>query len=117
MGRTIRSATQTWLEEEKALSRFARALRKDDQRLMVELINRSRLHIAESSYASNLYPMDIYLISMLLETFKELRQAEETINELCRRLNFSPPEVSAIPNLPDLIHLIETLDSQSLDER
>jgi hypothetical protein len=29
MGRTIRSATQTWMEEEKALGRFARALRKE----------------------------------------------------------------------------------------
>ena len=71
MGRTIRSATQTWIEEEKALGRFARALRKEDQRAMMELINLSRLHIAESSYASNLYPMDVYLISMLWRCFKE----------------------------------------------
>ena len=112
MGRTIRSATQTWAEEEKALSRFTRALRKEDQRLMLELINRSRLHIAESSYASNLYPMEIYIISMLLETFKQLRRDEDTIAVLCSRLGIEPPVSAEIPNLPDLVSLIESLDSE-----
>ena len=38
MGRTIQSATQTWVEEEQALSRFTRALRKSDKLLIEELI-------------------------------------------------------------------------------
>ena len=67
MGRTIQSATQTWIEEEKALQRFTRALRREDQAVMKDLIHLSRLHIAETSYAGNLYPMDTYIISMLLE--------------------------------------------------
>lgn len=74
MGRTIRSATQTWVEEEKALTRYVRALRKSDQALISELIALSRSHIAEASYASNLYPMDIYLVSMLLELYKKVAQ-------------------------------------------
>ena len=36
MGRTIQSATQTWIEEEKALQRFTRALRREDQAVMKE---------------------------------------------------------------------------------
>ena len=31
MGRTIASITQTWQQEEAALNRFKRALRKEDQ--------------------------------------------------------------------------------------
>ena len=59
MGRTIASITQTWLQEEAALKRFERALRKDDQLLLEELLVLSRQHLAEASYASNLYPLDM----------------------------------------------------------
>ena len=76
MGRTIQSATQTWVEEEQALGRFVRALRKSDQVLIDELIALSHSHVAEASYASNLYPMDIYLVSMLLELYKKFKQLE-----------------------------------------
>jgi hypothetical protein len=76
MGRTIQSATQTWVEEDAALRRFVRALRKSDQVLIDELIALSHSHVAEASYASNLYPMDIYLVSMLLELYKKVKQLE-----------------------------------------
>lgn len=76
MGRTIQSATQTWVEEDAALQRFVRALRKSDQVLIDELIALSHSHVAEASYASNLYPMDIYLVSMLLELYKKVKQLE-----------------------------------------
>ncbi len=82
MGRTILSATQTWVEEDKALMRFVRALRKNDQVLIEELITLSRKHIAEASYASNLYPMDIYLTSMLLELYKKVRQLEIKVEKM-----------------------------------
>lgn len=76
MGRTIQSATQTWVEEDAALRRFVRALRKSDQVLIDELIALSHSHVAEASYASNLYPMDIYLVSMLLELYKKVKKLE-----------------------------------------
>lgn len=76
MGRTIASITQTWQEEEAALKRFKRALRKDDQILLDELLVLSRLHLAEASYASNLYPLDIYLIAILLEVYKQLKATQ-----------------------------------------
>ena len=76
MGRTIASITQTWQEEEAALNRFKRALRKDDQALLDELLVMSRLHLAEASYASNLYPLDMYIIAILLEVYKQLKATQ-----------------------------------------
>ena len=79
MGRTSASITQTWQEEEAALNRFKRALRKDDQILLDELLVMSRLHLAEASYASNLYPLDMYLIAILLELYKQLKSVQKTL--------------------------------------
>ncbi len=110
MGRTLRSATQTWMEEEKSLARFVRALRKEDQRLMAELLNLSRLHIAEASYASNLYPMDVYLISMLLEVFKKFRRTEDMVALLCQRMGIEPPSGTELPEMPDILGLIAALE-------
>jgi hypothetical protein len=76
MGRTIASITQTWQEEESALKRFERALRREDQVLLDELLVLSRLHLAEASYASNLYPLDMYLIAILIEVYKQLKAAQ-----------------------------------------
>ena len=106
MGRTIQSATQTWIEEEKALMRFTRALRREDQAVMRDLINLSRMHIAETSYAGNLYPMDTYIISMLLEVAKRSARIELKVNELCRRCGIEDLPDPNIPELPDLRRLL-----------
>ena len=79
MGRTIASITQTWQEEEAALNRFKRALRKEDQIILDELLVMSRLHLAEASYASNLYPLDMYLIAILLELYKQLKSMQKAL--------------------------------------
>ena len=80
MGRTIASITQTWQQEEAALNRFKRALRKEDQLLLDELLVLSRLHLAEASYASNLYPLDMYLIAILLEVYKQLKATQKELH-------------------------------------
>ncbi|MDD2521539.1 MAG: hypothetical protein PHW11_01785 [Anaerolineaceae bacterium] len=80
MGRTIASINQTWQEEEAALNRFKRALRKDDQVILDELLVMSRLHLAEASYASNLYPLDMYLIAILLEVYKQLKTIQHELH-------------------------------------
>lgn len=79
MGRTISSITQTWHEEESALKRFERALRREDQVLLDELLVLSRLHLAEASYASNLYPLDMYLIAILIEVYKQLKATQRQL--------------------------------------
>ncbi len=104
MGRTIYSATQTWVEEEKALMRFVRALRKSDQSLVQELLALSRKHIAEASYASNLYPMDIYLVAMLLELFKKVKHLETQLE----KLGAAPSSFDSL-NLPDFPTLASML--------
>ena len=85
MGRTIASITQTWQEEEAALNRFKRALRKDDQALLDELLVMSRLHLAEASYASNLYPLDMYIIAILLEVYKLLKATQRELHNSDRQ--------------------------------
>lgn len=106
MGRTILSATQTWVEEEKALTRFIRALRKSDQSVLQELLALSRQHIAEASYASNLYPMDIYLMSMLLEMYKKVKLMEIKLESLGIDPATVSTPVDGIPELPSLLSLV-----------
>ena len=106
MGRTILSATQTWVEEEKALRRFVRALRKGDQDLIQELLALSRRHIAEASYASNLYPMDVYLMAMLLETFRKVKQLECQLEALGAPAAEPASAGVEFPALPSLVELV-----------
>lgn len=103
MGRTIQSATQTWVEEEQALTRFVRALRKSDQDLIGELIALSHSHVAEASYASNLYPMDIYLVSMLLELYKKVKQLELKLEQNGVLPVEDGPAVRGITSLLELV--------------
>ncbi len=112
MGRTIQSVTQTWIEEEKALLRFTRALRREDQSIMRDLINLSRLHIAETSYAGNLYPMDTYIISMLLEIAKRDARIENKVSELCRKCGIDELPDADIPELPSLRSLLGANDDE-----
>lgn len=106
MGRTILSATQTWVEEDKALMRFVRALRKKDQVLIEELITLSRQHVAEASYASNLYPMDIYLTSMLLELYKKVRQLEIKVEQMDVRAGGDGQIVQEVHGISSLLELV-----------
>ena len=120
MGRTILSATQTWVEEEKALRRFVRALRKSDQELILELLALSRRHIAEASYASNLYPLDIYLVSMLLEMYRKVRHLENLVERLeadiGEDLALSDESVLPLPSLMSLVHPDENVQDESAEK-
>jgi hypothetical protein len=114
MGRTIQSATQTWVEEDAALQRFVRALRKSDQVLIDELIALSHSHVAEASYASNLYPMDIYLVSMLLELYKKFKQLELKLEQ-----NGVLPmeEVNPSRGLVSLLELVNQEENDPAEEQ
>jgi hypothetical protein len=72
MGRTLPSATQVFQIEEQSLQRFRRALRRGDQRALDELLDFAQQHIAEAGYAAHALPIEIYLLSMLLEEHKQL---------------------------------------------
>lgn len=72
MGRTLPSITQAFLQERQSLARFRRALRREDQRILDELLVASRQHLAAAAYASHLLPFEVMLLSMLLEQHKEV---------------------------------------------
>ena len=103
MGRTLASATQTWNEEEMALRRFRHALRKGDQAVIDELMALAHTHIAEASYASNLYPMDVYLISMLIELFKKYKKLEM---QLQKNGTLPPLEHQELDRITSLLEVV-----------
>ena len=72
MGRTLPSATQSFLLEEESFSRFRRALRRSDQLALDELFVAARQHLAAAAYAAHALPMEVFLLSMLLEEHKEV---------------------------------------------
>lgn len=97
MGRTLPSITQAFLQEQQSLARFRRALRREDQLALDDLLADARLHLAEAAYASHLLPFEIMLLAMLVEEHKQvlrLRQQLETLQaDLERMLRAgAPPE-------------------------
>lgn len=87
MGRTVPSITQAFIEEEQALSRFRRALRRSDQLALDELLSQARQHLAAAAYATHVLPMETFLIAMLLEEHKEVRRLRDEVERLQRGLN------------------------------
>ena len=79
MGRTVVSITQAFLEEQSYLKRFRRALRREDQLVLDELLVSARHHLSAASYAGYPLPLETFLLSMLLEEHKELMRLRAII--------------------------------------
>ena len=85
MGRTLPSATQLMHQEEAALARFRRALRRGDQLVFDDLFTAAQKHISAAAYAAHALPFETFLMAMLLEEHKEvmrLRQIVETLEDM-----------------------------------
>lgn len=85
MGRTLPSATQLMHQEEAALARFRRALRRGDQLIFDDLFTAAQQHISAAAYAAHALPFETFLMAMLLEEHKEvvrLRKSVETLEAL-----------------------------------
>ena len=85
MGRTLPSATQLMLQEEAALARFRRALRRSDQLAFDDLFTAAQKHISAAAYAAHALPFETFLMAMLLEEHKEvmrLRKIVEALEEM-----------------------------------
>jgi hypothetical protein len=82
MGRTVLPYSQVWEEERSRWLKFRRALRKEDQVHLDRLFELARLHLQAGVYASNPWPLESMLLSMLLEHQKALI----TLTERLRRL-------------------------------
>jgi len=95
MGRTLPSITQAFLQEQQSLARFRRALRREDQQVLDELLAASRHHLAAAAYASHLLPFEVMLLAMLLEQHKEVLRLRRQLAAL---------EAGAIHPSPSLGH-------------
>lgn len=85
MGRTLPSATQLMLQEEAALARFRRALRRSDQLAFDDLFTAAQKHVSAAAYAAHALPFETFLMAMLLEEHKEvvrLRNIVEALEEM-----------------------------------
>lgn len=82
MGRTLPSITQAFLHEQQSLTRFRRALRREDQRALDDLLASSRHHLAAAAYASHLLPFEIMLLAMLVEEHKQVISLRQQIDML-----------------------------------
>ena len=104
MGRTLPSITQAFLQEQSSLAKFRRALRREDQRALDELLAVSRRHLAAAAYASHLLPFETMLLAMLVEQHKEVMQLRNQLAQLksaeARRSTGEPQEPGPA-RLPD----------------
>ncbi len=82
MGRTLPSATQLMLQEEAALARFRRALRRGDQLAFDDLFSAAQKHVSAAAYAAHALPFETFLMAMLLEEHKEVMRLREIVNTL-----------------------------------
>jgi len=81
MGRTLPSATQTFLQEQEAFTRFRRALRRSDQLALDDLFACARQHVAAAAYASHALPFEVFLLAMLLEEHKQVIHLRRLLEE------------------------------------
>jgi hypothetical protein len=77
MGRTVITSTQLLQKiQDDDWSKFRRALRQEDQKVLDELFALARFHTAPMAYASTPAPMEAVLIAMLIEMMKRIRRLE-----------------------------------------
>jgi hypothetical protein len=86
MGRTLPSIIQGFREEQSSFSAFRRALSPSDQRVLDELFRNAQLHLAEAAHSDHPVPMEVFLVSMLLEERKEVIQLRNKIEKLKEKM-------------------------------
>jgi hypothetical protein len=98
MGRTLPSATQLFYQELQALARFRRALRREDQRALDDLLASAHLHLAEAGYAAHSLPFETLLLCMLLEEHKLVLRLQARLELLGLPLEALPDD--SLPGEP-----------------
>jgi hypothetical protein len=82
MGRTVLPYSHIWEEERSRWQKFRRALRREDQAHFDRIFELARLHLQAGVYASNPWPLESMLLSMLLEHEKAISALEERLRRL-----------------------------------
>jgi hypothetical protein len=99
MGRTVLPYSQVWEAERQRWQKFRRALRRQDQVHLDRLFESARLHLQAGVYASNPWPLESLLLSMLLEHQKALSALEERLRGL-EETTAPDTEIPPRPPLP-----------------
>jgi hypothetical protein len=100
MGRTVLPYSHVWEEERSRWLKFRRALRKEDQVHLDRLFELARLHLQAGVYASNPWPLESMLLSMLLEHQKALIVLTERLRRLEQQVMREGPGDRQFPTLP-----------------
>jgi len=82
MGRTVPTITQYLNATEVQLQRFRRALRRQDQALLDDLLASARLHLAAIAETQALLPFEAALLAMLLEQARQMAHLSRRVADL-----------------------------------
>ncbi len=82
MGRTVPAITLEFQRQQKAFDGFRRALKRSDQLALDELFVSAKKHTAEAAYAAHVLPIEIFLLTMLLEEHKEVMRLRQKIEKI-----------------------------------
>ncbi len=85
MGRTLATASQILLNEQKAFANFRRVLRRQDQQAFDDLFAGARKHTAAVSMASHALPFEAILLAMLVEEHITNQRLREQVGVLTRQ--------------------------------
>lgn len=93
MGRTLPTISQVFLQEQSTLSAFRRALRRNDQLVLDDLLIAAQKHLAAVAYAADALPMEMFLLSMLLEEHKEVMRLRNMLDALRMQMQGNCPSL------------------------
>ncbi len=91
MGKTTPPFTQVLEQTERELKPYRRALRKEDQQALDRIFSRAKQQVAACSYAAYPWPMDLILVSALVEQEKLITRLAEDIRQLKETLDADRP--------------------------
>jgi uncharacterized coiled-coil protein SlyX len=89
MGRTVLPFSQVLAAQQQRLSKFRRALRREDQQALDALFEQARLHVQAAVYAASPDPAEAFFISVLIENRKVISRLEAKVTQLEQRMKTS----------------------------
>jgi len=84
MGNVNETITDILHREEANLTKYRRALRREDQIIFDDLFVAAYKHRAASGYSGHLLPFETFLLSMLIEEHKEVKRMRELPHDVMR---------------------------------
>lgn len=81
--------SQVLAAQQQRLSKFRRALRREDQQALDALFEQARLHVQAAVYAASPDPAEAFFISVLIENRKVISRLEAKVTQLEQRMKTS----------------------------